>query len=159
MLFLIIRIMNNLNCWHNLIVFLLDFGLLFVFRSELIYLVNETGKLRQVGDPNLETSYGEQARRVDELYPDYWPTRTVTSCRRTLSLLLTNQLRGFFKVNSIQLSVLMIRLSTNINFYSFLFYFDYLKQFKCFLRQFFYDDFYMFEKYNLKTHSFISALL
>ena len=37
-------------------------------KSELIYLVNETGKLRQVGT-NSVTSYGEQALHVNELYP------------------------------------------------------------------------------------------
>jgi hypothetical protein len=34
--------------------------------------VNESGIVRQVGEPNLVTTYGEQAQHVDQMYPVYW---------------------------------------------------------------------------------------
>ena len=38
-------------------------------RSSLIFLVDESGKLRQVANGSLVTSYGQQAQRVNEMYP------------------------------------------------------------------------------------------
>ena len=38
-------------------------------RSDLIYLVDESGKLRQVANGSVVSSYGQQAQHVHEMYP------------------------------------------------------------------------------------------